>query len=204
MGNVRGLRTRLCPKCNEYTPHRTLYVKTRSGGKQRWLQIFWACERCGALNHIILPAYKLEQASFPLPGTLAVAVVSVLQEEGELDFDELIMNLRRRLIPGVRHVFNSEVGLVLEFLKGRGVVAQSTEDRTGRVIELLKAKPTSSYRLGPCPIESNHSATKGILVSLYAQKQTGRVPSTRLIPSGVFCPQCQFHSMGTGSRPRPG
>ena len=204
MGNLRGLRTRLCPKCKEYTPHRTLYVKARSGGRPRWLQTFWACARCSSLNHIVLPAYRLERASIPLPRGLALGVFDVLEDGGELDLDELIMRLRKRFIPGVRHVFNSEVGLVLEFLTSRGVVAESTKDRTERVMDLLRAKPADSYRMGACPAESNHSSTKGVLVSLYAQRQTGPARATRLVPCGVFCPQCQFYSMGTGSRPRPG
>jgi hypothetical protein len=33
MGNVRWLRTRLCPKRREITPDRTLYVKTEAGGR---------------------------------------------------------------------------------------------------------------------------------------------------------------------------
>ena len=204
MGNLRGLRTRLYPKCNAYTPHRTLYVKTRADSKPRWFQTFWACERCGSLNHIILHAYRLDRASFPLPSALAVGVVNALREGGELDSDELIMSLRRRRILGVGHVFNSEVGLVLEFLTSRGVVAESTKDRTEKVMDLLRAKPADSYRMGACPAESNHSSTKGVLVSLYAQRQTGPARATRLVPCGVFCPQCQFYSMGTGSRPRPG
>ena len=122
MGNLRGLRTRLCPKCQEITPHRTLYVRSTSNGKRRWFQLFWACAKCGSLNHIVLPAYRLERASSQLPSALAVAVVNAL-EEGPLDFDELITSLRRRHPAGVRHVFNSEVALAIEFLKGQGVVA---------------------------------------------------------------------------------
>ena len=199
MGNVRGLRTRLCPRCNEYTPNRTLYVKTRSGDRPRWLQTFWACERCGSMNHIILPAYRLERASIPLPKGLALGVVDVLEEGGELDLDELIMKLRKRFIPGVRHVFNSEVGLALEFLKGVGVIAEGTQDRTEKVLDLLKARPAETYRMGPCPAESNHTTTKGALVSLYAQTGEGSLGATRLVPIGVFCPHCQINSVGTGN-----
>src|SRR2546425_13148610 len=99
MGSVRGLRTRLCPKCGELTPHRTLYVKTNTGGRSKWFQLFWACTMCGSLNHIVLPIYRLERVSFHLPSVLAIAVVNAL-EEGQLDLDELIVNLRKRQIPG--------------------------------------------------------------------------------------------------------
>jgi RNase P subunit RPR2 len=80
MGNVRGLRTRLCPECKEVTAHRTLYVKTASGGRAKWFQLFWACAKCGSLNHIVLPAYRLERASTPLPTALATEVVNALEE----------------------------------------------------------------------------------------------------------------------------
>jgi hypothetical protein len=85
MGNVRGLRTRLYPKCNETTPHRTLFMRTTNNGKRKWLQLFWSCTKCASLNHVVLHAYRLERASFPLPSALTVAVVNSL-EEGPLDF----------------------------------------------------------------------------------------------------------------------
>ena len=112
MGSVRGLRTRLCAKCGELASQRTLYVKTDTGGRSKWFQLFWACTKCGSLNHIVLPIYRLERASSHLPSVLAIAVVSAL-EEGPLDLDELIVNLRKRQIPGVNHIFNSEVGMAL-------------------------------------------------------------------------------------------
>ena len=108
------------------------------------------------------------------------------------------MSLRRRRILGIGHVFNTEVGLVLEFLASRGVVAESTKDRTEKVMDLLRAKPADSYRMGACPAESNHSSTKGVLVSLNAQRQTRTARATSLVPSGVFCPLCQYYSMSYG------
>jgi hypothetical protein len=89
MGNVRGLRTRLCPECKEITPHRTLYTKTESGGRTRWFPLFWACAECDALNHVVLPRYRLESVSSRLPSTLTVTVVGALQE-APLDFQELV------------------------------------------------------------------------------------------------------------------
>ena len=127
MGSVRGLRTRLCAKCGELTSHRTLYVKTDTGGRSRWFQLFWTCTKCGSLNHIVLPIYRLERVSSHLPSVLAIAVVNAL-EEGPLDFDEMIVNLRKRHIPGIHHIFNSEVGMALEFLKSRQVVEQESGD----------------------------------------------------------------------------
>ena len=186
MGNVRGLRTRLCPKCTEVTPHRTLYARTTTDGKRKWLQLFWACTRCGSLNHIVLPTYRLERASSPLPSALPVAVVSAL-EEGPLDIDELVMALRQKRVPGVGHVFNSEVALAIEFLKGRGVVSEESRDYTARVLEYLRAQSAASKHLGVCPMES-----KRALVSLYAQKQKD-ANGMRLIPVGVFCLVCQYH-----------
>src|SRR5712691_11385102 len=110
MGSVRGLRTRLCAKCGELTSQRTLYVKTDTGGRSKWFQLFWACTKRGSLNHIVLPIYRLERASSDLPSALAIAVVNAL-EEGPLDRYELIANLRKRQIPRVRLVFNSVVGM---------------------------------------------------------------------------------------------
>ena len=195
MGNVRGLRTRLCPGCKEMTPHRTLYVKTASAGRTRWFQVFWACEKCGSLNHIVLPSYRLERASSQLPTALATGVVNAL-EEGPLDLDELIMRLRKMQMPGVRHVFNSDVAMVLEFLKGRGVVAEQPRDRTGRVLEALRDRSTESARLGPCPAELSQGIERRGLVSLYAQRRDAS-QRMRLNVVGVFCPGCQYHRIET-------
>ena len=112
-----------------HPPHRTLYVKTDTGGRSKWFRLFWACTRCGSLNHIVLPVYRLERVSSHLPSVLAIAVVKAL-EEGPLDLDELIVNLRKRQIPGVHHIFNSAVATALEFLKGRGAVEEVSGDRT--------------------------------------------------------------------------
>ncbi|MDG7016370.1 MAG: hypothetical protein JRM82_03240 [Nitrososphaerota archaeon] len=192
MDNVRGLRTRLCPKCGEITPHRTLYAKTESGGRSRWFQLFWACTKCNSLNHVLLPRHRLERASSPLPSALAVAVVKAL-EERPLDIDELIMSLRQRRVPEVRHVFNSEVAMAIEFLKGRGVVAEETRDCTERVLESLRVRSVGSKHLGACPAESNLGVPRRALVSLYAQRQTGAAHGMRLVPAGVLCLHCQYH-----------
>ncbi len=196
MGNVRGLRTRLCPKCKEITPHRTLYAKTEAGGRSRWFQLFWACKKCGSLNHIVLPTYRLERASHQLPSALAMAVVIAL-ERGPLDLDELIMNLRKRQIPGVSHVFNSEVAMALEYLKGRGVVEEASGDRTERVLDALKTRSTVSNRLGPCPTELNQGVIRMALVSLHAQRRATAGHGMRLSPVGVLCLHCQYHRIDT-------
>ena len=186
MGNVRGLRTRLCPNCSETTPHRTLYARAASNGKRRWFQLFWGCTKCGSLNHIVLPAYRLERASSSLPSALAVAVVNAL-EGGPLDFDELVMTLRRGRPAGIRHIFNSEVALALEFLKGRGAVAEGSRDCTEKVLDALQGQAAESNHLGICPAEGERA-----LVSLYAQKQGGTARGKRLVPAGVFCLRCKY------------
>jgi hypothetical protein len=196
MGNVRGLRTRLCPGCKEMTPHRTLYVKAALGGRPRWFQLFWACAKCGSLNHIVLPSYRLERASSQLPTALATGVINTLVE-GPLDLDELIMRLRKRQMPGVRHVFNSDVAMVLEFLKGRGVVAEEPRDRTARVLDTLRGRSTESMRFGLCPAELSQGIERRGMVSLYAQRRAASSDGMRLTPVGVFCPACQYHRIET-------
>jgi hypothetical protein len=190
MGNIRGLRTRLCPKCNEITPHRTLYVKTR----KEWLQIFWACAKCNSPNHIILPAYRLGSAASPPPSSLAEGIVNILCA-GPLDLDELIMTLRKNRPVGVNHVFNSEVVMALEFLKRHGVVKEESSDRTARVLELLRANPRGTGRLGTCPREGHHARS---LVSIYAQKSKGTTDATRLESAGVLCRNCLFVRLNSG------
>ena len=83
-------------------------------------------------------------------------------EEGPLDLNELIMNLRKRHILGVHHIFNFEVGMALEFLKGRGVVEEVSGDRTEKVLDVLRARArsTESKRLGPCPAELGQSVVR--------------------------------------------
>ena len=186
MGGTRGLRTRLCLKCTEVTPHRTLYARTTTEGRRRWLQLFWACTRCGSLNHVVLPTYRLERASSPLPSTLAVAIVNALQE-GPLDMNGLVLALRLRRVLGITHVFNSEVALAVGFLKGRSVVSEESKDYTAKTLEYLRAQSAESEHLGACPVES-----KRVLVSLYAQKQRTPGHGMRLVPAGVFCLVCGY------------
>jgi hypothetical protein len=120
MGNARGLKNRLCPRCSALTSHRTLYAMVTAEGKRRWTELFWACEMCRSLNHVILPSYNLGSASMATLSPLAVAVVKTL-EQGPLHF-ELVTDLRRKQSPLPGHVFKAGVALTLEFLRGRGVV----------------------------------------------------------------------------------
>jgi hypothetical protein len=119
MGNIRGLRTRLCPKCTDITPRRTLYARTTNNGKRRWLQLFWACTRCGSLNDVVLPVYTLARAGFTVSG-LALAVVDAL-EHGPRDLDELIASSRRSNLAGQRHVFAADLRLAIDLLRARGL-----------------------------------------------------------------------------------
>jgi hypothetical protein len=192
VGNIRGLRTRLCHECRAITPQRTLYVKTRMEGRLKWLQTIWACTKCNSPNHIILPAYRIELPSAPLPSSLTIGIVNTLCA-GPQDLDELIMTLRKDRPRGVSHIFNSEVLLALEFLKGRGVVTEESSDRTVRVLELLRTKPGGRSRLGVCPRKSFHSgAGSRSLVSLYAQKTKEGANITKLVQVGVLCRACQY------------
>lgn len=192
MGNTRGLRTRLCPNCREITPQRTLYVKTRMDGRLKWLQIFWACTKCNSPNRIILPAYRLESPTVTLPSSLAIGIVNTLCA-GPLDLDELIMALRKDRPRAVSHIFNSEVLLVLEFLKGHGFVKEEPSDRTARVLKLLRAKPGGRSRLGVCSRKSfHHGAGPKPLASLYVQKSKEATNSTNFESVGVFCRDCLY------------
>ena len=195
MGNVRGLRTRPCPNCKEITPHRTIYARAATNDRRRWLQVFWACTKCGSLNHIVLPVYTLERASLPLPSALAAAVVNALNRE-PLDIDELITSLRQKHDAEVSHVFNSEVGLVLEFLKGRGVVVEEAKDCTEKVLESMRVQTAQSKHLGICPAELSPGLPRRSLISLYAQKQSRVTRGMRLVPAGAFCLRCQYHRIG--------
>ncbi len=193
MRNARGLRTRLCPECKLVTRHRTIYTRTESGGRTQWLRLFWACTLCSSLNHIIIPTYKLKRASLPLPTPLTIGVVKALANE-QLDFDELVANLRRRRPHGVRHVFSSEVAMTLEYLKGHDVVVEEFEDRTERTFDALRASSTESRRA--CPAEERLGVTRRTLLSLYAQRRT-RPPGAgvRLVPIGILCLHCQYRSI---------
>ena len=179
MGNLRGLKSRLCPKCSALTPQRTLYARTTVEEKRKWIGLFWACEKCHSLNHVIVTAYNLECASATLPSPLAVAVVRAL-EQAPLDFNELVANLRRNRPPLPGHVFKTGVALTLGFLRDRGVVVERPKDSTEKALGTLRSR-----RLGVCPLESRRT-----LVSLYAQKQDGATDGSRLVPAGVFCLSC--------------
>jgi hypothetical protein len=182
MGSIRGFKNRPCPICNSLTPHRTLYARVTAEGKRRWTGLFWACEKCHSLNHVIIPSYILGSASVALPSPLAVAIVKAL-EQGPLDFNELVADLRRTQPPLPGHVFKTAVDLTLEFLSNRGVVAEALKDRTEKALEALRPR-----RLGVCPVES-----KRTLVSLYIQKQGGATSQPRFLSAGVYCTSCGYH-----------
>jgi hypothetical protein len=196
MGNVRGLRTRLCPRCMELTPHRTLYIRATTGGKRRWLRLFWACTRCKSLNHIILPTYRLERVGSPLPSTLTIGIVNAL-EEGVLDSDELMMKLRNRSPPGVSQVFNSDVSMALEFLKGRGVVAEEGRDSTELLLGRLKAQSMGPGRLAVCHVELDSKGPTRSVINLYAQRQLPASRGMRLVPAGAYCLNCGYQRIDT-------
>ena len=182
MGNVRGLKNRLCPRCSSLTPHRTLYARVTAEGKRKWMGLFWACERCHSLNHVVLPVYSLGRLSSPLATPLAVAVVKAL-EEGPLDFNDLVVRLRREQPPHTGHIYKTAVTIALEFLKGRGVVTEEQKDQPEDIVGALRLR-----RLGVCPVESKRS-----LISLYAQKQGGATSQPRFVSSGVYCTSCGYH-----------
>jgi hypothetical protein len=182
MGNLRGLKNRLCPRCGTLTPHRTLYARVTVDGKRKWTGLFWACERCTSLNHVILPSYILGSASVTLPSPLAVAIVRAL-EQGPLDFNELVTDLRRKQPPLPGHVFKTAVALTLEFLRGHGVVVERPKDCTEEALEALRPR-----RLGVCPVES-----KRTLVSMYVQKQGSATNQPRFVSAGVYCTSCGYH-----------
>ena len=182
MGNVRGLKNRHCPRCSALTPHRTLYSRVTAEGKRRWTGLFWACEKCCSLNHVILPSYSLGSASIALPSPLAVAIVRAL-EQGPLDFNELVADLRQRQPPLPGHVFKTAVALTLEFLRGRAVVVERPKDCTEEALEALRPR-----RFGVCPLES-----KRTLVTLYVQKQDGAASQPRFVSIGAYCTSCGYH-----------
>ena len=173
----------------ELTPHRTLYVRATIDGKRRWLQLFWACTRCRSLNHIVLPIYRLERAGSSLPSALAIGIVNTLKE-GVLSIDELLMDLRKQSPPGVSRVFNSDVSMALEFLKGRDVVAEESRDSTERLLGKLKAQSMSLGRLSVCYAEFDSKGPTRSVLTLYAQKQFPATRGMRLVPAGVFCLDC--------------
>lgn len=197
---TRGLRIRFCPRCRRVAPHRTLYAKTETGGRSRWFQLYRICTACRSLNHIVLPCYKLLSVPSGLPSPLAISVVDALRE-ASLDISELLRDLRRRRGPGSPHIFNSEVAMVLAYLKSQRIVTEEMTDRTALTLVAMAARPSKSKHLGPCPEEMKQCVARKSLVSLYSQRwmsvtRDGQGPAAnkrRLVPVGVFCLHCQYH-----------
>ena len=198
-----GLCTRLCPTCAKVVAHRTLYIKTESKGRSRWLRIFWACTACNSLNHVILSIYRLEPVAVELPTPLSVCTVEALRQ-GPMSVDQIVWALRGDC-PDVRHVFTSEVKLVLEYLKGRGKVIEERDDLTERTTAKLRNREATSRHLGLCPAEAAWGVvTKGLL-SVYAQHRQiekgedgpTRTGQQRFAPAGVFCVSCGYHQIGS-------
>ena len=100
----------------------------------------------------------------------------------------------------MRHVFKSEAAMTLEFLKGRGVVAEEASDRTERTLEDLRARAAESRQLRPCPAETVRRDGGGSLISLYSQTRTidnrdpeGQVVRQKMLTAvGVLCLRCSY------------
>ncbi len=201
MAKFRGLRTKLCPNCGRIAAHKTLYVKTESGGRSKWFRLFWACTACNALNHVVLPTYKLESVPSELPSPFVTSIVNAMKD-GPLNFDELIQSLRRHC-EGVRHVFNPDVALAFEYLKRHGIVTEEIDDLTERILAELRARSSESRHLGPCPAEMNQGVVRKSLVSVYSQGWVdfeGGDKGTparrkRFAPVGALCLQCGYHNI---------
>ena len=197
-----GLSARLCLKCRLREAHRTLYVKTETNGKSKWHRIFWACTKCGSLNHVILSVYRLEFIPLELPSPLVAFAVETLQQRPKSP-DELVQAMKGNC-PGVRHVFTGEVRMALEYLQRLGIVTERRDDLTERTLTELRTRQASSNHLGVCPAEAEKGVrTKG-LVSVYAQHQVKkmdgdeptRTGQLRLAPAGVLCVSCGYHRFG--------
>ena len=194
-----GLSARLCPKCSLREAHRTLYIKTESNGKSKWLRIFWACTKCGSPNHVILPIYRLEFIPLELPSPLVACTVETLQQ-GPKSLDEVVQGMKGNCL-GVRHVFTGEVRMALEYLRRRGIVTEQRNDLTERTLAEIRARQVSSNHLKPCPAEAEKGVRKKGLVSVYAQHRLRvnegdgptRTGGLRLTPVGVFCVSCGYH-----------
>ena len=194
-----GLSARLCPKCRLREAHRTLYVKTESNGKPKWYRIFWACTKCGSLNHVILPIYRLEFIPLEPPSPLVVCAVETLQQ-GPKSRDELVQAMKGNC-HGVRHVFTGEVRMALEYLQRRGIVTEQRDDLTERILAEIRARQVFSNHLKLCPAEAEKGVKKKGLVSVYAQHrlrvnegdEPTRMGKLRLTPVGVLCVSCGHH-----------
>jgi hypothetical protein len=200
MAKILGLRRRLCPACGEMESHRTLYVRAELKGKAKWVRIFWACTGCRALNHVVVPTYRLLSVPSELPSPLVAGVVGALKDR-PMEFDELIQSTRGHC-PGVRHVFNSEVKMVLEYLERRGVVTEQEKDLTGRTLEELRTRPNGASRLAICPVEAENSLVAWGLLSIYAQfrrgdqgRGFGEREQSKLAPVGSFCVRCGYREV---------
>lgn len=205
MTHSRGLRTELCPDCKKIAPHKTLYVKIESHRRSKWFRLFRVCTGCNALNHVVLPTYKLESVPSELPSPFVMSIVDVLRG-GPLDFDGLIQSLRLRRV-GVRHIFKPDVAMAMEYLKRHGVVAERVDDLTERILAELRARPSQGKHLGPCPAEAGQRIVRKSLISMYAQHRLEmeasdggkHVGQLRLSPVGVLCIQCGYHHIDFGS-----
>ena len=207
MSNL-GLSTRLCPKCQLREAHRTLYVKTESHDKSRWHRIFWACTKCGSLNHVTLPVYKLEYVPFEPPSPLVACAVETLKQ-GPKNLDELVQAMKGNC-PGVRHVFTTDVWIAMEYLKWRGIVSELPNDLTERLLTELRARQGTSNHLRSCPAEAEKGVKAKRLVSVYAQHrlkandgaEPTRTGQLRLTPVGVLCISCGYHRIDTAQMTR--
>ena len=181
--------------------HKTLYVKSESGGKSKWLRIFWVCLNCNSPNHVIVQRYRLETKPLSPSAGIVEDITSTL-EGAPLDFDELTQSLRRRK-NGTGHIFNSDVRMALEYLTAHQIITEEGEDLTDRTIAEILAKSRKANHLRLCPAEASGGVEAQGVVSLYAQRHAGvegAAPGTqfvkrRFVPVGLYCVRCGYRSI---------
>jgi hypothetical protein len=200
MTKPRGLTTRLCSACGKMAAHKTLYVKTETGGRSKWLRVFWVCLNCKALNHVVISRYRLETKPPSSPTRLVENITSAL-ESGPLGLDDLIQTLRIRN-KDVGHTSNLDFRMAMQYLTTNGIVNENKDDLTERAISRISAKSRKSNHLRLCPDEANKGITVRSVVSLYTQyhqgekvEQGSRPYQRWFAPAGHFCVQCGYNQI---------
>ena len=182
-------------------------MRTTVDGKIKWFRMFWACTGCSSLNHVVVPKYTIVFAPATLPSAFVASIVDALRG-GPSDFDELILRLRKHCA-GVRHVFNPDVTLAMEYLKSHGIVTEQTEDVTEKNLADIRARTAGSTHLGLCPVEGGSETKVRSLITMYSQRwpQTdaqGNPASHREYSAyGVLCLSCLYHRLDVGLSAKP-
>lgn len=170
------ISNRSCRTCGKYTPHRTLYVRSRVGKARTWREVMAVCMSCRTPYHIMRGVYKAVKY------TDEEKFNAILREAAAgLDFELL----HKRLAETGQQYTDNGLMDVLNYLKQHGFISEDEKDYTVEIVSGISAR-SGLKNLADCSSCSQANS----VVSLYSSYKH------KLVAVGTLCIRCNQVDLG--------